>query len=253
MAEPTTPEGLVEEVRDRYASAARDAVHGTASCCGPTACDDTQAAGFGPGLYDPDELAALPRAATGASLGCGTPTAVADLRPGEVVLDLGSGGGIDVLLSAQRVGPSGWAYGVDMTEEMLDLARGNAAEAGVSNASFLAGRIEALPLPDDSVDVVISNCVVNLSVDKAAALAEMRRVLRPGGRVGLTDVVAEDRLSAAERAERGSHAGCLAGALSQRELREGLAAEGFVDVRLTATHEAADGLASTIIAARLPA
>ncbi|MGM0818955.1 MAG: arsenite methyltransferase [Actinomycetota bacterium] len=253
MPEPTAPEALVEEVRARYASAARDAAQGAASCCGPSACDDLRTGGFGPGLYDPDELAALPQAAAGASLGCGTPTAVAELRPGEVVLDLGSGGGVDVLLSARRVGPSGWAYGVDMTEEMLDLARRNAADADVSNVSFLAGRIEAVPLPDDSVDVVISNCVVNLSVDKAAVLAEMRRVLRPGGRLGLTDVVAEDRLSADDRAERGSHAGCLAGALSQRELRAGLAAEGFVDVRLTATHAVADGLASTIIEARLPA
>ena len=164
----------------------------------------------------------LPAAAVAAGLGCGNPMAVADLQPGEIVLDLGSGGGIDVILSARRVGPTGKAYGLDMTEEMLDLARRNAADAAVDNVEFLTGDIESVPLPAGSVDVVISNCVINLSVDKPAVFAEMFRVLRAGGRVGVSDVVAEDRLSAADRAERGDHVGCIAGALSVSEYEAGL-------------------------------
>ena len=170
-----------------------------------------------------------------ASIGCGNPIAVADLHPGEVVLDLGSGGGIDVLLSARRVGPSGKAYGVDFTAEMLDLARRNAVEAGATNVEFLEGHIEAVPLPDGSIDVVISNCVINLSADKAAVFAEMHRLLRPGGRVGVSDVVTEDHLTDAERAERGSYVGCIAGALSVAEYRAGLEAAGF-DRRLGRVH-----------------
>ena len=183
-----------------------------------------------------DTLEGLPDAAALASIGCGNPIAVADLHPGEVVLDLGSGGGIDVLLSARRVGPSGKAYGVDFTPEMLDLARRNAAEAGATNVEFLEGHIEAVPLPDGSIDVVISNCVINLSADKPAVFAEMHRLLRPGGRVGVSDVVTEDRLTAAERAERGSYVGCIAGALSVSEYRAGLEAAGFGHVSIEFTH-----------------
>ena len=172
----------------------------------------------------------MPETAVLASLGCGNPTAVADLREGEVVLDLGSGGGIDVILSAKRVGTTGVAYGLDMTDEMLALARRNAAEAGVANAHFLKGVIEAIPLPADSVDVVISNCVINLSTDKAAVLTEIARVLKPGGRVGVSDVVAEDRLAPDERAARGSYVGCIAGALSEGEYVAGLEAAGFEHV-----------------------
>ena len=224
------PEALRERVRERYAAAA-EAVslsHGASACgcddgpgcgcgcgCGPAALEDGET--FGSALYTAGERSVLPVAAVAASLGCGNPTAVADLRSGETVLDLGSGGGIDVLLSARRVGPTGFAYGVDMTEEMLELARANAAEANATNVEFLKGTIEQVPLPDAAVDVVISNCVVNLSVDKPAVMAEMFRVLRPGGRIGISDVVAEDELSAAERAERGSYVGCIAGALSRSE------------------------------------
>ena len=188
-----------------------------------------------------------------ASLGCGNPVAVAELREGEVVLDLGSGGGIDVLLSARRVGPTGKAYGLDMTEEMLALARRNAAEAGATNVEFLKGHIEEIPLPAETVDVVISNCVVNLSPDKDAVLAEAFRVLRPGGRLGISDVVAEDRLTPAERAERGDWAGCIAGALSVGEYRTLLADAGFGAVSIDFTHEVADGLHGAIVGAVKPA
>ncbi|HET9249240.1 MAG TPA: methyltransferase domain-containing protein, partial [Actinomycetota bacterium] len=170
----------------------------------------------------------------------------------ETVLDLGSGGGIDVLLSARRVGPTGFAYGLDMTDEMLELARRNAAEAGAENVGFLKGFIEQVPLPDASVDVVISNCVVNLSADKAKVFEEMRRVLRPGGRMGISDIVASDELSAAERAERGSLVGCIAGALSVSEFRSGLEEAGFVDVEIEPTHAVADGMHSAIVRARRP-
>ena len=241
---------LREEVRAKYAEAARSATVGGGCGCGESSCcGDSGEAAFGEALYGADERAELPGAAVLASLGCGNPTAVADLREGEVVLDLGSGGGIDVLLSAKRVGPEGVAYGLDMTEEMLALARRNAAEAGVRNAHFLKGHIEAIPLPAGSVDVVISNCVINLSTDKPAVLAEMARVLRPGGRIGISDVVAEDRLSREERAERGSYAGCMAGALSKREYEQGLAAAGFEGVSVTFTHEVGDGLHGAIVKA----
>ena len=192
----------------------------------------------------------LPEGAALASLGCGNPTAVAELHEGEVVLDLGSGGGIDVILSARRVGPAGTAYGLDMTDEMLALARANAHEAGVPNVHFLKGVIEAIPLPAESVDVVISNCVINLSADKAAVLAETSRVLRPGGRVAISDVVAEDRLTPAQRAERGSHVGCIAGALSRTEYVAGLEAAGFEDVSVEFTHEVADGLHGAVVRGR---
>jgi ubiquinone/menaquinone biosynthesis C-methylase UbiE len=187
-----------------------------------------------------------------ASLGCGNPTAVADLHPGERVLDLGSGGGIDVLLSAKRVGPTGRAFGLDMTDEMLTLARRNAGEAGATNVEFLKGQIEAIPLPAESIDVVISNCVVNLAADKPSVFREIARVLRPGGRIGISDIVAEDQLTAPERAERGSYVGCIAGALSFSEFASGLREVGLTDVSVTSTHVVADGMHSAIIRATKP-
>ena len=241
MNEPSDVEATV---RDYYAGAAVAAGRGAAACCGP------QADQFGAGLYD--DLAGLPDAAALASIGCGNPIAVADLHPGEVVLDLGSGGGIDVLLSARRVGSTGRAYGVDFTPEMLDLARRNAAEAGADNVEFLEGRIDGVPLPDGSVDVIISNCVVNLAVDKPAVFAEMHRLLRPGGRIGISDVVTEDRLSAAERAERGSYVGCIAGALPVSEYRAGLETAGLADVSIEFTHTVGDGVHAAIVRATKP-
>ena len=250
---PTTNDAVTEEVRDKYARAARAAAEHrpadeAATCCGPSG-----EIAFGEGLYDAADRQSLPEAAVLASLGCGNPTAVAELRPGETVLDLGSGGGIDVLLSAQRVGPSGFAYGLDMTDEMLDLARRNAADAGATNVEFLAGRIEAIPLPEASVDVVISNCVINLSTDQAAVLREIARVLRPGGRMGVSDVVADDALTPDERATRGSFVGCIAGALSFAEYRAGLAAAGLGDIELVPSHAVGDGLHSVIVRAVKPA
>ncbi|TNM60410.1 MULTISPECIES: arsenite methyltransferase [Actinomycetes] len=245
---------LREQVRARYADAARAASEPNgASCCAPSPAaaievDDR----FGAALYDSASTTDLPAAAVLASLGCGNPTAVADLHPGERVLDLGSGGGIDVLLSARRVGPTGFAYGVDMTGEMLDLARTNATAAGVSNVEFREGTIEALPFDDASIDVVISNCVVNLSTDKPAVLAETYRVLAPGGRVGISDVVAEDDVTPDQRAERGSYVGCIAGALSRGEYLEGLAAAGFTDASVDFTHEVAPGLHGAIVKATKP-
>jgi SAM-dependent methyltransferase len=235
-----------EQVRERYAAAAVQAASGTGACCGPEE-------GIGAGLYSALEQDELPDAAVLASLGCGNPTAVAELREGERVLDLGSGGGIDVLLSAKRVGPTGRAFGVDMTDEMLVLAQRNAAEAGATNVEFLKGTIEALPLPADSIDVVISNCVVNLAADKPAVFREIARVLRPGGRIGITDIVAEDALTAEQRAERGSYVGCIAGALSFSEFEAGLAEVGLTDVSLTSTHTVADGMHSVIVKATKPA
>jgi SAM-dependent methyltransferase len=194
----------------------------------------------------------VPEAAALASLGCGNPVAVVELRQGEVVLDLGSGGGIDVILSAKRVGPAGMAYGLDMTEEMLDLARRNAADAGVTNVEFLKGYIEEVPLPGGSVDVIISNCVINLSADKPRVFDEMARVLKVGGRLGISDVVAGDDLTPEQRAERGSWVGCIAGALSFEEYEAELRRAGFADVRLTPTHEVADGIFSAIVRATKP-
>jgi ubiquinone/menaquinone biosynthesis C-methylase UbiE len=195
----------------------------------------------------------MPDAATLASLGCGNPTAVAELRKGETVLDLGSGGGIDVLLSARRVGPTGRAIGLDMTPEMLELARRNAAQAGATNVEFVEGTIEAIPLPNASIDVVISNCVINLAADKSAVLAEIARVLRPGGRMGVSDVVARDDLDPDQRAERGSFAGCIAGALSFAEYEQGLRKVGLVDVSVRPTHQVADGMFAAIVRAMKPA
>ena len=246
----TDQHALREQVRSSYATAARSVGAGEGGCCAPGEVDAGE--GFGLDLYGDADREGLPDAAGLASLGCGNPVAVAELREGETVLDLGAGGGIDVLLSARRVGPTGFAYGLDMTEEMLDLARRNAAEAGATNVEFLEGEIEAIPLPDASVDVIISNCVINLSVDKPAVLAEMHRVLVPGGRIGISDVVAEDRLTPEDRAERGSYVGCVAGALSISEYRDGLHAAGLVDVEVELTHEVADGLHGAIVRAVRP-
>ncbi|MER5777682.1 arsenite methyltransferase [Streptomyces sp. NPDC002039] len=238
---------LREIVRRRYAASALKVTEGgSATCCGaePVEVNDD----FGVALYTADDRDALPAEAA-ASLGCGNPTAVADLHEGERVLDLGSGGGIDVLLSARRVGPTGKAYGLDMTEEMLALALANQKRAGAKNVEFLKGTIEAVPLPAGTIDVVISNCVINLSTDKPAVFAEMYRVLTPGGRIGISDIVADDELAPAQRAERGDHVGCIAGALSFAEYRDGLSAAGFTDIELTATHAVADGMHSAIVRA----
>ena len=252
----TTADELRDEVRRRYAESARHVTDGSvgSGCGSGSCCDDSTASAagsrmFGEVLYEAEQRDQLPEAATLASLGCGNPTAVAELREGETVLDLGSGGGIDVILSAKRVGSTGTAYGLDMTDEMLALARRNAAEAGVANVHFLKGVIEEIPLPAGSVDVVISNCVINLSVDKPAVLTEMARVLRPGGRIGISDVVAEDRLTAEERAKRGSYVGCIAGALSKGEYEAGLEAAGFEEISVTFTHEVADGMHGAIVKA----
>jgi arsenite methyltransferase len=249
----TTADELREEVRRRYAESARAVATGGGGCgCGSGSCcadGEGDAARFGEALYDAEQRGDLPEAATLASLGCGNPTAVAELREGETVLDLGSGGGIDVILSAKRVGPTGTAYGLDMTDEMLALAQRNAREAGVTNVHFLKGVIEHVPLPASSVDVVISNCVINLSVDKPSVLTEIARVLKPGGRIGVSDVVAEDRLSPQARAERGSYVGCIAGALSRGEYQAGLEAAGFEQVSVEFTHEVADGLHGAIVKA----
>jgi arsenite methyltransferase len=248
-----------EEVRVRYSQAASAVADRSfdsealesEECCGPECGCGAQTV-FGPTLYQPQDQKDLPEEAVLASLGCGNPTAVAELKEGETVLDLGSGGGIDVLLSAKRVGPSGKVYGLDMTDEMLALALKNKAEAGAENVEFLKGYIEAVPLPAETIDVVISNCVINLSADKPAVFAEMRRVLKPGGRLGITDVVAANELTPKQRAERGSFVGCIAGALSFAEYEEGLAAAGFDDISVSPTHSVAEGMFSAIIKARRP-
>ncbi len=276
----STDSQLHDEVRERYAAAARAVTSRAAnplelvdaagcctpasatagstssltgqndSCCGGSGAQIGEA--FGASLYGAPEQDELPEEALLASLGCGNPTAVADLREGETVLDLGSGGGIDVLLSARRVGPTGRAFGVDMTDEMLALAESNRAAAGVSNVQFLKGTIESVPLPDAAVDVVISNCVINLSTDKPAVLAEMFRVLKPGGRIGVSDVVAEDHLTPADRAERGTYVGCIAGALSRQEYLTGLEQAGFTGASVEFTHEAAPGMHAAVVRATKP-
>jgi SAM-dependent methyltransferase len=240
-------EALRDQVRDRYAEAAK-----TVSKSGSSCCDDAEVDIFGSKLYGILKRDEVPEAAMLASLGCGNPTAVADLKDGETVIDLGSGGGIDVFLSAKRVGGSGFVYGLDMTDEMIELARKNQAESGVESVEFLKGHIEDIPLPDSSVDVVISNCVINLSIDKPAVFAEMYRVLKPGGRIGITDVVAEDHLTPGERADRGSYVGCIAGALSFSEYREGLSAIGFNDISVQPTHRVAEEMHSAIVKATKP-
>jgi len=248
---------IQRHVRDRYAEAVLAATRAEGCCadgcgCGDGCCSDASGT-YGLELYDAAEREGIPDAALLASLGCGNPVAVAELREGETVLDLGSGGGIDVLLSARRVGATGRAIGVDMTDEMLALARRNATDAGASNVEFRKGTIESLPLADSTVDVVISNCVINLASDKAAVFGEIARVLRPGGRVGVSDVVADDVLTAEQRAERGSYAGCIAGALSFREYRAGLRSAGLTDIQLVPTHQIVEGIHSVIIRATKPA
>jgi arsenite methyltransferase len=262
MAELTTETDIREQVRARYAQAAQAAsepaagggcCRGAAGCGAPTTADPADAAGvFGGELYDEADRAGAPDAAVAASLGCGVPTAVADLHEGETVLDLGSGAGADVLISARRVGPAGRAIGLDMTDEMLALARANAAAAGVENAEFVKGYIEQIPLPDASVDVVISNCVINLAADKRTVLAEAARVLRPGGRFAVSDVIADPDMDEATRTDMAAYTGCIAGALTEDEFRAALTAAGLVDVEIRPTHRVHEAAGSAIIRARKP-
>ncbi len=254
MPEPASmPGGTTrDQVRARYAAAARE-IGGEGGCCGTASdrrTDSGQTAVFGGALYDGTGLDGLPGSLLEGSLGCGVPTEIAEFRTGEVVLDLGSGAGLDVLLAARGVGPSGHVYGLDMTEEMLAIARGRAAAAGADNVTFLQGEMEAIPLPDRSIDVVLSNCVVNLSTDKPAVVRELARVVRPGGRLAISDVVAEDHLDGAARAERGSLVGCIAGAWSFTEHVSALTAAGFRDVSVTPSHEVADGMHAATIRGR---
>jgi SAM-dependent methyltransferase len=244
-------EGDVREVvREKYAHAARHVAAGGNSCCGPAG---DEAAVFGASLYDVDAADGATPASVASSLGCGVPTAVADLHEGETVLDLGSGAGADVLISAKRVGPTGRAIGVDMTDEMLDLARGNAAHAGVANVEFVKGYIEDIPLPDSSVDVVISNCVINLAADKAKVLAEAGRVLRPGGRIAVSDVIADPGMDEATRADIAAYTGCIAGALTEREFRAALDNAGLIDIEIRPTHRVHQSASAAIVRARKPA
>ena len=256
-----TTENIRETVRQRYAEAAKAASAGAASCCGApeSSCNcGTNAAGdqergvFGAELYSGEERDSLPDAAKLASLGCGNPTAVAELHEGEVVLDLGSGGGIDVLLSARRVGPGGKAYGLDMTDEMLELARHNQRQAGVENVEFLKGTIEEIPLPGESVDVIISNCVINLSADKPRVFREAVRVLRPGGRIAVTDVVADPEMDEATRRDLRQWTGCIAGALTEDDFRSELAAAGLEQIEIRETHRVHQHAGSAIVRARKP-
>jgi len=260
MAELTGAQ-IREQVRERYAAAATAAMPGCgcapsaeSSCCGvPVELTDAQGHEvFGGSLYDGDERDAAPESAVAASLGCGVPTAVADLRPGEVVLDLGAGAGADVLISAARVAPGGRAIGLDMTEEMLELARANAAEAGVDNVEFLQGYLEDIPLPDESVDVVISNCVINLAADKRRVLREAARVLRPGGRFAVSDVIADPGMDDATRADMRQWTGCIAGALTCEEFETALAEAGLVDIEIRETHRVHAHAGSALIRARRP-
>jgi arsenite methyltransferase len=248
----TNDTGLREDVRRRYAEAATAVSSGAGEacdCCHPGTTCAEEGHAFGPELYEALADEQLPEAAVLASLGCGNPTAVAELRPGETVLDLGSGGGIDVLLSAKQVGPAGKVYGLDMTEEMLALAIRNRDQADMTNVEFLKGYIEEIPVPASTIDVVISNCVINLSTDKPRVFAEMHRVLRQGGRIGIADVVAGNDLTPVQRAERGSYVGCIAGALSFAEYEDGLGAAGFTDISITSVHESMPGIHSAIVKA----
>jgi arsenite methyltransferase len=262
MSTPTqTTEDIRQAVRQRYAEAAKTPSAGAAGCCGPaespcgcganTLADKGEEV-FGPQLYSGEERDSLPVAAKLASLGCGNPTAVAELHEGETVLDLGSGGGIDVLLSARRVGPTGKAYGLDMTDEMLELARRNQVAAGVENVEFVKGTIERIPLPDESVDVVISNCVINLSSDKPQVFREAARVLRPGGRFAVTDIVADPQMDAATRGDLRQWTGCIAGALTEEDFRRQLAAAGLEAIEISETHRVHEHAGSAIVRARKP-
>jgi arsenite methyltransferase len=263
MAEQLTEKDEVREaVRERYAEAAKVADAGVeASCCstegascgcGSSIAREGAGEAFGSQLYPGSDRDELPDAAQLASLGCGNPTAVAELHEGETVLDLGSGGGIDVLLSARRVGPTGKAYGVDMTDEMLELARRNQREAGVENVEFLKGAIESVPLPDDSVDVIISNCVINLSAEKPAVFREAARTLRPGGRFAVTDIVADPGMDKETRRDMAQWTGCIAGALTEEEFRAELWAAGFEAIEIRETHRVHDQAGSAIIRAKVP-
>src|SRR4051812_24928279 len=251
LTETKTEAEIREQVRERYASAAR--AGGGSRCCAPDLSNFDRSGNevFGQVLYA-EEGDAAPRAAFEASLGCGVPTAVADLHEGETVLDLGSGGGADVLISARRVGPSGKAIGLDMTDEMLELAGANAAAAGLENVEFVKGYIEDIPLADASVDVVISNCVINLAGDKSKVLAEASRVLRPGGRLAVSDVIADPDMDEATRADMAAWTGCIAGALTEEEFRSALAAAGLVDVEIRPTHRVHEFAGSAIVRARKP-
>jgi SAM-dependent methyltransferase len=260
-AEPGASAGAVRDiVREKYAAVARAAAEPVAAdsqagCCGPQAlsCSPADATGvFGATLYDEATGRDVPAAALHASLGCGVPTAVADLHEGEIVLDLGSGAGADVLISARRVGASGKAIGLDMTDEMLDLARSNAAEAGVENVEFLKGYIEEMPLAEDSVDVVISNCVINLSADKPRVIREAARVLKPGGRIAVSDVIADEDMNDSTRSDMVAWTGCVAGALTEAEFRATLAAAGFEGIEIQETHRVHEHAASAIVRARKP-
>ena len=242
-----------ETVRDRYAKLATDGAAGRDGCCGSAGCGSGPTATWGRDLYDKDSRKHVPEAAVSASLGCGVPTAVAELRDGETVLDLGSGAGADVLISARRVAPHGRAIGLDMTEEMLALARANAAEAGLDNVEFLKGYLEDMPLDDASVDVVISNCVINLSADKPQVLREAARVLRPGGRFAVSDVLADPQMDDATRADMAAWTGCIAGALTEDEFRRELKASGFEQIDVQATHRVHEHASAAIIRARKPA
>ena len=238
-----------ETVREKYAAAARAAAAQPEASCG---CGSAGDAVFGSALYDEAETAGATASAVGASLGCGVPTAVADLHEGETVLDLGSGAGADVLISARRVGATGRAIGLDMTDEMLELARANAAEAGVANVEFVKGYLEEIPLPDASVDVVISNCVINLAGDKPRVLAEAARVLRPGGRFAVSDVIADEDMDDATRADMAAYTGCIGGALTEAEFRAALAAAGLADAEIRETHRVHEHASSAIVRARKP-
>jgi arsenite methyltransferase len=254
-----TDNTLTANLRAHYGAAARRASRGelavtdstgsTDDCCGPAdGCGDR----FGAGLYQPADLAGMPAAVAAGSIGCANPVALVDLQTGQDVLDLGSGGGIDVLLSARRVGPEGRAYGVDMTAEMLELARTNQREAGITNAEFLEGQIEDVPLPDRSVDVVLSNCVINLSADKDAVFTEAFRVLRPAGRFAVADVIAEREPDAELRADPAAWASCTAGAITRDDYRARLTAAGFVDIDITDSHQVGDGFWSVLVRATKP-
>jgi arsenite methyltransferase len=252
-------EEIRDRVRDRYAAAARGAGDADAGCCGSaeSSCGcgcfaEGEAQAFGDALYSVEEREGLPEEARLASLGCGNPTAVAELHEGDTVLDLGSGGGIDVLLSARRVGPSGKAYGLDMTDEMLELARENQRRAGVENVEWLRGTIEDVPLADESVDVVISNCVINLSADKSRVFEEAARVLRPGGRFAVSDIVADADMDPETRRDMEQWTGCIAGALTRGDFRSGLEAAGLTGVAIRETHRVHDQAASAIIRATKP-
>jgi arsenite methyltransferase len=264
MAEQLTEKDDIRQaIRERYAEAAEAAGAGatascgpgsSGSCCGPTGLTETEEGfeNFGAELYSEGERGALPDAAKLASLGCGNPTAVAELHQGETVLDLGSGGGIDVLLSVRRVGSTGKAYGLDMTDEMLSLARENQRKAGVENVEWLKGTIEQVPLPDDSVDVIISNCVINLSADKPSVFREAARVLRPGGRFAVTDIVADPDMDDDTRRDMEQWSGCIAGALTEDDFRRDLAAAGFERIEVRETHRVHEQAGSAIVRATKP-